>query len=104
MKRVVDTLNQSVAEGGLWVTLRADSAGGVSLGGNASIEPGETKKLPAAIALRLLQSGRAVRAEPAKAVPVPVPDAPPADPPTAATTSTAAPIVAPAKPPKRGRK
>jgi hypothetical protein len=67
MSGVKDTLGATVAEGGVLITLRADLPGGVSLGGDLSIEPGETKRLPAAVAFDLIHSGRAVRAEPVKA-------------------------------------
>ena len=63
MSRVVDTLGQPVAEGGVLITLRPDLPGGISLGGEASIEPGETKRVPAAIAMHLLHTQRAVRAD-----------------------------------------
>lgn len=62
MSKVVDNLNRPVAEGGILITLRADATGGVSLGGDDSIEPGETRRVAAHIALPLLQNGRAVRA------------------------------------------
>jgi hypothetical protein len=65
MARVVDTVGNTVA-GGVWITLRADAPGGVSLGGADSIEPGETRQVPASIALSLLNSQRAWRAAPAK--------------------------------------
>ena len=75
MSGVRDTLGQSVA-GGIWITLRADATGGVSLGGDQSIEPGETKLVPAHIGAQLLATQRAWRAQPV--VPVPV-DTMPAD-------------------------
>jgi hypothetical protein len=59
---VRDTLGRPVAEGGIWITLRPDLTGGVSLGGTASIEPGETRRVPASLALQLLNTQRACRA------------------------------------------
>ena len=56
----MDNLKRPVAEGGIVVTLRADLTGGVSLGGDASIEPGETRRVDTSIALQLITSGRAV--------------------------------------------
>ncbi len=62
MSRVVNTAGLVVAEGGIWITLRPDSVCGVALGGMETIEPGETKKVTASIALQLLQTQRAYRA------------------------------------------
>ena len=89
MASVVDNLNRPVAEGGVVITLRADLTGGVSLGGDQSIEPGETKRVDASIALQLIASGRAVVAV---SVPPNVSDGPGS--PSAATTT----------PPRRGRR
>jgi hypothetical protein len=83
MSRVVDTLGKELGAGGIWITLRADAPGGVSLGGTESIEPGETKQVPASIALQLLNTQRARRAAPPTVVPEEAPGvAPEGTPPT----------------------
>jgi hypothetical protein len=80
MSRVVDTLGQ-VTRGQMWITLRADLPGGVSLGSDASIEPGETKQVPVHIAMSLIHTQRAVPAQaPAAVVDTPAVEAPSPEP------------------------
>jgi len=90
VSRVVDTLGRPVAEGGILITLRPDLPGGVSLGGDATIEPGETKRVPASIAMQLLHTRRAVRAEPPTPAPKPAESPAPAEPSPAADASSTA--------------
>lgn len=43
------------------IQLRPDAPGGVALGGGKDLQPGDTADVPYAVAIRLLNSGKATR-------------------------------------------
>lgn len=68
---LTDTLGENVS-GDVWITLRPDTPAGIGLGGGRSIGPGQTGRVPTALAHRLVRNGKATYAEaPRASVPAP---------------------------------